>query len=333
MVAAGGDHANPGRPAMAEETPTNESAGEPAGESGRVPTQKTTNDSTTEPPPDSIPAKIYIVSDGRGNTALQLVKAALVQFPEESYEIIRKSDVLEPAQVSEAISEAHETDGIVFYTLVAQATREAMEHGHRDHGVPIVDLLGTSLHALGEFFISAPHGEPGLYYASDRDRFDRVEAVNFAMTHDDGQRPHELAQADVVLVGVSRSSKSSTCLYLAMLGVKAANVPLVPQLPIPRELVGLDPRRVIGLTIGPLQLRAIRLHRAEMMKLRDDDPYVDKRAVAQEIRHANRVMEERGWRTIHVGYRAIEETAREVVRVIRFRPERYGAWGSGAAPG
>jgi regulator of PEP synthase PpsR (kinase-PPPase family) len=179
--------------------------------------------------------------------------------------------------------------------------------------VPTVDVLGPSFSALHDLFKSAPQHTPGLLYASDRERFDRIEAIDYTLKHDDGQRPHELDQADVVLVGVSRSSKSSTCFYLAYAGIRAANVPLVPGVQPPPLLLRLEPEKVIGLRINVMRLRTVREARAQRLRLDPTHDYVDKRGISQEVLEANKMMDRQGWRSIDVSYIAIEETAREVM--------------------
>jgi regulator of PEP synthase PpsR (kinase-PPPase family) len=250
----------------------------------------------------------------------------LVQFSGHDVTIVMRGEVRDCDQVREVVREAAESHSIIFYTLVARETRAAIEQGHREFGVPIVDLLGPTLSALSEVLITPADETPGLLYARGREEFDRAEAVNFAMGHDDGLRPNELPLADVVIVGVSRAKKSSTCAFLAMLGVKAANVPLSPTLPVPRELLELPPDRVVGLTIGVEQLRAIRQARADMMGMPMLDAYLDRRMIAQELRYANRMIEKHGWHSINAAYRAIEEIAKEVTRTVGIQSEHAGSW-------
>jgi regulator of PEP synthase PpsR (kinase-PPPase family) len=215
--------------------------------------------------------------------------------------------------VERIVAEAASLHAVIFYTLVSDDTREAIKSAAEKLLVPTVDVLGPAFSALHDLFKSAPRHTPGLLYASDRERFDRIEAIDYTLKHDDGQRPYELGEADVVLVGVSRSSKSSTCFYLAYAGVRAANVPLVPGVPPPRQLLALDPEKVIGLRINVMRLRTVREARAQRLGLDPTHEYVDKRDMAREVLEANKVMDSRGWRSIDVSYIAVEETAREVM--------------------
>lgn len=262
---------------------------------------------------ESKTSTIYIVSDGRGNTCNQLVQAALVQFEGQRHKLVRQAEVRTVEAVEAIVAQAAAQHAVVFYTLVSSDTREAMKTASEKLLVPTVDVLGPSFSALHDLFKSAPQHTPGLLYASDRERFDRIDAIDYTLKHDDGQRPHELDEADVVLVGVSRASKSSTCFYLAYAGIRAANVPLVPGVPPPQQLLDLDPERVIGLRINVIRLKTVREARAMRLRLDPAHDYVDKRGIAREVLTANRMMDQRDWRSIDVSYTAIEEVAREVM--------------------
>jgi len=259
------------------------------------------------------PPTIYVVSDGRGDTCAQLVRAALVQFPNQTHRLIRKSEVRTPEAVETIVGEAADDQAVVFYTLVSDETRDAIRAASERRLVPAVDVLGPSFSALYDLFKSAPQHTPGLLYAADHERLDRIDAIDYTLRHDDGQRPGELVHADVVLVGVSRSSKSSTCFYLAYAGIRAANVPLVPQLPPMPELLALDPSKVIGLRMNAMRLQTVREVRAARLRLAPDDPYVDKREISRELLAANRMMDQHEWRSIDVSYMAVEEVAREIL--------------------
>ncbi len=259
---------------------------------------------------------IFIVSDGRGETCRQVVHAALVQFEGQQYDLQRRGLVRNPGQVKQVVDEAAAAKGLIFYTLVADDTRQAMSVYCEEKLVHAVDLLGPSFTALRDLFKSARTGRPGLLYESDRETFDRIEAIDYTLKHDDGRRPHDLAYADVVLVGVSRSSKSSTCFYLAYYGICAANVPLFADIDPPQELLEVDRDKVIGLVISPRRLRALREARVNKMhgKL-DMSGYLDEKEITREILVTNEMMKSYGWRRINVSYQAIEEVAKEVIRM------------------
>jgi regulator of PEP synthase PpsR (kinase-PPPase family) len=256
---------------------------------------------------------IFVVSDGRGDTCDQFVRAALVQFEGQKYSMVRKAEVRTAKQIKSIVKSAAKSHAIIFYTLVSDETRKAIEETAKELLVPAVDVLGPAFSALHDLFKSAPQSTPGLLYSSDKEYFDRIVAIDYTLKHDDGQRPHELKHADVVLVGVSRASKSSTCFYLAYQGIRAANIPLVPELPPLPQLLRLDPAKVIGLRINVMRLMTVREARAANLRLGQADKYTDKREIAQEVLAANRTMDEHGWRSIDVSYKAIEEIAREVM--------------------
>jgi hypothetical protein len=261
------------------------------------------------------PPTLFVVSDSRGQTGAAVMKAALVQFAGQRYTIVREADVRTRERVEAIVEAAAQTRGVVFYTLVAPETRRAMQAVAALHAVPVVDVLGPALSALHDLFRREPQAQPGLLYASEREEFDRQEAIDYTLKHDDGRRPDGLAAADVVLVGVSRAGKSSTCFYLAYHGVKAANVPLVPELPLPAELQALPPERVIGLWVNPGRLVAMREARAHHLGVAKESAYTDLEAVKQEVRAAHRVMSAQGWRTLDASYLAVEEIARDVMRL------------------
>ena len=262
---------------------------------------------------------ILIVSDGRGETATLVLKAAAVQFEGQRYRTVLRGDVGPPEEVEAIVREAAESGAVIFYTLVGQETRRAMRKSAAQRLVPTVDVLGPAFSALHDQFRRKRGETPGLLYALERERFDRMTAFDYTLTHDDGRRPNELSRADVVLVGVSRASKSSTSFFLAFQGVRTANVPLVPGMePLP-QLLRLPRNRVVGLRVNVDRLLAVREARAEGLGMRGGEDYLDRRAVAQEVIWADRIMEARGWRSVDVSYLAIEEIAKEVLRVRKLR--------------
>jgi regulator of PEP synthase PpsR (kinase-PPPase family) len=259
---------------------------------------------------------LFVVSDGRGETCRQVLQAALFQFEGQNFELQIRPDILTPEQVTEVVREAAERDGTIFYTLVANEVRWALARLAERHLVPTVDILGPSFTALHDVFKRKPSEKPGLFYASDRERFDRQTAIDYTLKHDDGQRPDELHQADVVLVGVSRAAKSTTCFYLAFQGIKAANVPLVIGTPVLPQLAALDPDRVIGLSVNVNRLLTVRQARANNLGTQHVEYYTSKRAVAAEVIHAANLIKQYGWRSIEASYLAVEEIAREVMNIL-----------------
>ncbi len=259
---------------------------------------------------------LMVVSDGRGETCHQVVQAALVQFEGQDFEMVVRADVRTPEQVSLVIHEAADREATIFYTLVTAEARWALSGMAEQMLVPTVDVLGPSFGALHDLFQRAPSGKPGLFYASDRERFDRQSAIDYTLKHDDGRRAEELSQADVVLVGVSRAAKSTTCFYLAFQGVRAANVPLVFGTSILPQLAALDPSKVIALSVNVSRLLTVRQARATNLGGRHIDYYTSKREVANEVIHAANLVKQHGWRSIEASYLAVEEIAREVIKML-----------------
>jgi regulator of PEP synthase PpsR (kinase-PPPase family) len=263
--------------------------------------------------------QFFIVSDGRGETATQLVNSALVQFEGREHRFQTFSGVRTAKRVREIVEDAAACEATVFYTLVAPPTREAIKEHATRLLVPAVDVLGPTLSALFDVFRSEPASKPGLLYDSDRAHFDRMVAIDYTIKHDDGQHPETLSDADVVLVGVSRASKSSTSFFLGYSGIRTANVPLIPGIQPPPELLKLNRRVVIGLTINQRRLKTVREVRARSLGGRAVSAYLDDEEIVREIRHANELMTRQRWRSVDVSYKAIEEIAKEVAELRGFR--------------
>jgi regulator of PEP synthase PpsR (kinase-PPPase family) len=262
------------------------------------------------------------VSDGTGQTGTAVLEASLVQFQGQDYAIVRKSQVRTVPQVEEIVEEAARTRGVVFYTLVAGNTRDAMHRAAAHHAVSTVDILGQPLAALHDVLQESPKSEPGLLDSRERRNLRLHEAVDFAKRHDDGLHPEELGDADVVLVGVSRAGKSVTCFYLACQhGVKAANVPLVPGQPIPPELLTLPKDRVVGLLVDPKRLRILREAREPHLGIGRASQYADDESVEREVRIVNRMILKH-WTTVEASRQAVEEIAHKIMQHLGSVPER-----------
>ena len=192
---------------------------------------------------------MFVVSDGRGETARQLLRAAAVQFEGVRYRTVVKANVRTLQRVRSIAEQASHSNAVIFYTLVNEETRREMRRSAREAKVSCVDILGPAFSALHHLFLRKRGNTPGLLFSLDREQIERMDAIDYTLKHDDGQRPHELSRADVVVVGVSRASKSTTCFYLASAGVRAANVPLLLGVDPPEELFHLPPRKVVGLRV------------------------------------------------------------------------------------
>lgn len=259
---------------------------------------------------------IYLLSDGTCRTCERIVQAVLVQFRNADVRIVRKANVRRPATVRHVIENAAADRALVFYTLVYDKARMAIEEAAREHMVPIVDLLGPVLKSMFDLLKSTERARPGILYKTNKAYFDRIDAVDYTLHHDDGCRMHELADAHVVLVGVSRACKSTTCFFLAYSGIRAANVPLFADSRPPDPLFDIDQRRIIGLTVNPYRLESVRDARVRAWNMDPNSEYADRVYIAREIRAVNEQIAEHGWPTIDVSYKAIEEIAREVVQML-----------------
>lgn len=265
---------------------------------------------------DEQPLQIVIVSGGSGRTGQQLVQSALAQFDSANVEIVLRSRVQTPDAAVRVIESVRDQRAVLCHTLVQPEVRETVVRECQLRNIHAVDLMGPTLMLLDDHLDGRPRNEPGLSYALNKEQFERIDAVDFTLAHDDGARMRDLHLADVVLVGVSRVSKSVTCFYLAARGVRAANVPLVALRSAPPELTRLDPQRVIGLTMSVSRLSAIRQTRLARISHRPVNGYAEKREAAVELRQATDLMGRHGWRQIDVSYKATEEVAGEIIEML-----------------
>lgn len=261
----------------------------------------------------------HLISDATGETVMGVARAALAQFEsangiEHLWSLIRT-----PAQVEKILAAVEVNPGVVMFTLVDPALRETLQEGCRRLQVPCVPLLDPVLTTLSLFLGVEARNQPGRQHIMDNEYFERIDAMNFVLSHDDGQAPDDLEKADIVVVGVSRTSKTPTCFYLANRGLKAANVPIVPGLPSPQELVALRKPLVVGLTRNAESLVEIRRNRLHVLNQDEETEYVDVRRVREEVTAARRLFAEKGWPVIDVTRRSIEETAAEILQLYHER--------------
>ncbi|MGH6967826.1 MAG: pyruvate, water dikinase regulatory protein [Stellaceae bacterium] len=262
---------------------------------------------------------LHLVSDSTGDTVHSVARACLVQF--ENSEAIEHiwSMVRTKAQIDRVIGGVGANPGVVLYTLVDESLRAPLVEGCRKLQVPAIPVLDPVIAALGAHLGSQARGLPGQQHLLNSEYFQRIDAMTFALNHDDGQSARGWNDADVVLVGVSRTSKTPTCIYLANRGVKAANVALVPGAEPPPELFGLTRPLVVGLTNDPERLIQVRRNRLTLLKQEDRSDYIDIAAVRQEVATARRLFNERQWPVIDVTRRSIEETAAAVLKLLARR--------------
>ncbi len=260
---------------------------------------------------------VFIVSDSIGDTAEFVVKAVASQFNSGNVETRRVPFVENREQIRELFEEASSCNAIIAYTLVVPKLRQAMEEEALNHHVCTADILGSLLGAFSRVTCSEPRLEPGRMRVMDEKYFRRVAAVEFAVKHDDGKEPRGFSKADVVLVGISRTSKTPLSMYLAHQGIMAANLPLVPEVEAPEELFFLPPEKVIGLIIDPRQLRQIRQERIKALGLTDDDNYVSVERIEAELEYARRIMKKIGCTIFDVSNKAVEEVANRIIQLIK----------------
>jgi len=266
---------------------------------------------------------IFIVSDGIGTTAQAAVEAAIVQFPGAAIDVRRYPGVRTREQVLEIVEEAARLDGIIVHTVVIVEIRRLLLRECRQRLIGHVDLLGPLLGQISQKVGLRPLLRPGVARGIDAEYFHRVDAIQYTVRHDDGQGLDTLDDADIVLVGVSRTSKTPLSVYLSLSGWKVANVPIVLGVPPPRQLEEIDQRKIVGLVIDKDELVRIRQHRVQALGGSQEGAYVDPEKVAEELAYFRRIAR-RGypWPLVDITGKSIEETAKEVVSVIqrqRFR--------------
>ncbi|KPL18543.1 MAG: hypothetical protein AMJ92_07635 [candidate division Zixibacteria bacterium SM23_81] len=258
---------------------------------------------------------VFVVSDATGSTCELVVNAALTQFKTSRAVLHRVRQVRNVDQVHAVIQEAQKVQGIVVYTLVVPDLRKAILTLGRHRAVSTIDILGPVLSRLTDLLELSPMAKPGLFKGLDQAYFERIEAMDYAIKHDDGQRPGDLPQADLVLVGVSRTSKTPISVYLSYRGFKVANVPIVLDTMPLRQLFEIDPHKVIGLTIRPERLQLLRRARAEGYMM-DMPTYTNLRVIRKELQQSIDIFQEQEWQTFDVTLRSIEEAATVIMQLL-----------------
>lgn len=263
---------------------------------------------------------LHLVSDATGETLITVARAATVQYTkvapvEHIYPLVRSRK-----QLDRVLEEIEESPGIVLYTLLEDGLTSSLEDKCRELGVPCLSILGPVLQLLQSYLGSETGHRVGAQHTLNAEYFKRIDALNYTMLHDDGQYIDDLEGADVVLVGISRTSKTPTSIYLANRGVKTANFPLVPGMPVPPQIEALTKPLVVGLFATPERIVQIRQNRILGLKAEQaNDQYVDKQSVAEEITFSRRLCARHGWPLIDVSRRSIEETAAAVLKLLAER--------------
>lgn len=262
---------------------------------------------------------LFIISDSIGETGELVAKAAISQFrPGLQHTKLKRFTHIDSLDHIKEITElAKEQDAIILYTLVQTGMRDALINYCKQYQLDSVDLMSPVIQLIERTLGEKPFEEPGLVRKLDEDYFKKIEAIEFAVKYDDGRDPRGLLQADIVLIGVSRTSKTPLSQYLAHKRYKVANVPLVPEVEPPEELFLVDPNKCFGLIITPEKLNFIRKERLIAIGLNDDASYAKIERINDEIKHFEKIVQKIGCRVIDVTNRAVEETANVVINHIQ----------------
>jgi len=260
---------------------------------------------------------LHLVSDATGETLIAVGRAAAAQYQgvssiEHVYPLVRT-----PQQLDRVIAEIDASPGIVLFTLVDRAMTDKLEQACKSSGSPCLSVLQPILDLFQSYLGTASTPRAGAQHVLNADYFKRIDALNYTMMHDDGQQPENLENADVLLLGVSRTSKTPTSIYLANRGIKTANIPLVPNVPLPAALAELRHPLIVGLVASPERIVQIRQNRLLSLNADHETPYVDRTLVAEEVAQSRRLFSQHGWPVIDVTRRSIEETAAAIIDLYK----------------
>lgn len=259
----------------------------------------------------------YVLSDSVGETAELVVKAGLSQFNNGKYTIKRIPHVKNKDTIDRALQMAQENNAIIGFTLVNPVLRNYFNKQALEMNIAVIDIMGPVMSVMERVFDKTPHLEPGLVHQLDEDYFKRVEAIEFAVKYDDGRDPRGILRADIILIGVSRTSKTPLSQFLALKRVKVANVPIVPEVDPPTELFEIDPHKCIGLSICPEQLNGIRKERLKSLGLGSQAAYANLQRIHDELDYFDTIVDKIGCQVIDVSNKAVEETANIILQLIK----------------
>lgn len=259
--------------------------------------------------------QIIIVSDSLGETASHVARAAMNQFSNKEYVVKKYNYVRDVDAIEEIVSEASKQSSIVLFTTVIDEMTKSIIETCAKYNVRCHDILTPVLDQFSDFFSDTPAQKPGTMYKLDDDYFERVAAIEFAVKYDDGKDLRGLKHADVVLLGISRTSKTPLSMYLSHKNIKVANVPLVPEIPVAKEIYDLPKNKLIGLTNSPDKLNEIRVERLKALGLSSDVEYANYNRILDELEYAEKVYKQLGCPVINVATKAIEETASIIMEI------------------
>lgn len=261
-------------------------------------------------------ALVVVISDALGETAELVARAAASQFPGHTVEVRRYPHITTESDFLQVLGRLPRTPAVLVFTVILPALRTAIERHCAAAMIPFVDVMGPLVAELAQSLGEQPSLQPGLVHRLDAQYFRRVEAVEFAVRFDDGKDPSGIVRSDIVLLGVSRTSKTPTSLYLAHRGLKVANVPLVPEANLPDEVFSVAATKVIGLTINPEVLLQIRTERLRSLGLGPRSRYADLGRIIEELEYADRIFRRVGCRVVDVSQKAVEETANNILEIV-----------------
>ena len=262
---------------------------------------------------------LHLVSDSTGETLTTIAKAASVQ-----YALVRPIEHVHPLvrtarQLKRVLQEIEQTPGIVLYTITNRELSEELERRCSELKIPCLAVLQPIMQVL-ESYLGAPRTPTVAgQHVLDADYFRRIDALNFTMAHDDGHLPEDLNDADIIVLGISRTSKTPTSIYLAQRGYKTANLPLVPSLPLPERLTKPHKAFVVCLVASPDRIAEVRRHRAMMLADRNLGDYVDRDRIAAELAYSRKICAQNGWPVIDVTRRSVEESAAQILKLMHDR--------------
>ena len=268
---------------------------------------------------DDKPKPIYVLSGGKGLAGNNMVQSLLIQYPNNEVPVIIVPDVMDEKKLLSAVLQAKKDGGLITHTMVIPSLRKRLIELAQEHDVPQVDFMGELASYLDKELGISSLQSPGLFREINQQYFNRIDAIEFTLTHDDGMSPQRLKNAEIILCGVSRSGKTPLSVYLAMWGWKVANVPLVKGIDPPKELFEVDPKRVFGLHIGVQHLITHRIKRLKAFNNVNNPTYVDDHSVKEEIRNASMIFKRGGFTVINVSNKPVESTANEVLAVMTKR--------------
>ncbi len=271
---------------------------------------------------DTIFFHVHLVSDSTGETLVSHARASCAQFQhgqaiEHLHALVRSEK-----QLDKAISAIRNYPGLVLYTLVNDDRRKKLEAFCSQQNIAAISILDVSLSVIGRYLGAPVSAEIGAQRTMDESYFSRISALDFAMTHDDGQNVEGLTEADIILIGISRTSKTPTCIYLANRGYKAGNIPLVPDMPLPKFICDLQKPLIVGLVSAPDRIVQIRRQRIEVLGSGKDTGYIDKEKVRKEMVEAKRLFNKNKWPIVDVSRKSIEETAARIINLYQDRTQR-----------